>query len=429
MRILIIGGGGREHALALACARASKPAHSVTVAPGNAGIAREFPCRPVQVEDPRALVEVARTTRADLVIVGPEAPLAVGAADVLRAAGFDVFGPGRDGALLESSKSFSKAFMAKYGIPTAPWRSFRQLEPALKYVRSVGAPVVVKASGLAAGKGVIVARNLEEAEAGLRSMLEEGKFGDSGREVVIEGFLQGEECSFMVLVAGQEYRLFPVSQDHKAAHEGDTGPNTGGMGAYAPAAVATPALVRQVEKTIIRPTLHGLFTEGIDYRGILYVGIMLTDEGPQVLEYNVRFGDPECQVLLPLVDGDVAGILRECARGHLAGDEFNLRAGYAMTVVLASRGYPGSYPKGLPLTLPRTLPPDCWLIHAGVGAGDDGTLQTAGGRVLCATARAESLEAAATQAYAVCAQVNFEGMQFRRDIGHRQLRREGAASR
>ncbi|MGF1448005.1 MAG: phosphoribosylamine--glycine ligase [Opitutales bacterium] len=428
MRILIIGGGGREHALALACTGSGRRTNAVTVAPGNAGIARAFACIALEMEDPQAVVKAAHSTQADLVIVGPEAPLAAGAADALRAAGFDVLGPGRDGALLESSKSFAKAFMAKYGIPTAPWRAFRAVEPALKYLRAVGAPVVVKASGLAAGKGVIVAHTLEEAEAGVRSMLEEGTFGESGREVVIEGFLQGEECSFMVLVAGQEYRLFPVSQDHKAAQEGDTGPNTGGMGAYAPAAVATPELRRQVEKTILRPTLHGLYTEGIDYRGILYVGVMLTAEGPQVLEYNVRFGDPECQVLLPLVESDLATILRDCARGHLAGDDFVLRAGHAMTVVLASEGYPGPYPTGRALTLPSNLPPECWLIHAGVGAGKDGQLQTAGGRVLCATARGETLEAAAKLAYSLCDQVCFEGMQYRRDIGHRQLRREGISA-
>ncbi|MGF1483743.1 MAG: phosphoribosylamine--glycine ligase [Opitutales bacterium] len=425
MRILILGSGGREHALARACTEAAPARHSVLVAPGNAGIAREFRCQPIDVLDADQVVKLAKETEAELVIVGPEAPLAAGVGDALRASGFDVFGPNRDGALLESSKRFAKSFMTKYAIPTAAWRTFREVAPALDYLRIVGAPVVIKASGLAAGKGVSVAQSLEEAEAAVRSMLDDNKFGESGKEIVIEAFLEGEECSFMVLVAGQEYRLFPVSQDHKAAYEGDTGPNTGGMGAYAPAAVATPAICRTVEKTIIRPSLHGLFTEGIDFRGILYVGVMLTQEGPQVLEYNVRFGDPECQVLLPLVEGDLAEIFRACARGHLAEVDLKVRPAHALTVVLASPGYPGAYPKGLPITLPTQLPPDCWLIHAGVEANAAGQLVTGGGRVMCATARANDLETAARQAYALCAQVHFEGMQYRRDIGHRQLKRTG----
>jgi phosphoribosylamine--glycine ligase len=426
MNVLIIGSGGREHALARACAQSPSRPH-VFAAPGSDGIASCAKCLALPEESPEAIVSAARSCKADLVVVGPEAPLAAGAGDALRAAGFLVCGPNRDGAQLEASKAFSKAFMHKHGIPTGNFRTFRRSEPALEWLRKVGAPVVVKASGLAAGKGVIVARELAEAEEAVRSMLEQRRFGESGAEVVVEEFLEGEEASFMVLVSGQEYRLLPCSQDHKAIGEGDTGPNTGGMGAYAPAAVVTPRVRMEVEERIIRPTLRGLFTEAIDYRGVLYVGVMLTADGPKVLEYNVRFGDPECQVLLPLLRSDPVELLSACARGKLATHEPRFHDGAAMTVVLAARGYPGSYEKDLPLTLPEAVPEECWVVHAGTRRDEGGQWLSTGGRVLCASARGSSLREAAERAYALCDAIDFPGGVFRRDIGHRQLSREAGA--
>jgi phosphoribosylamine--glycine ligase len=421
LNLLIIGSGGREHAL-LKAALASPLVESVAAAPGNGGMAAEASCHPLDVEDPQATVALARRLGADLVIVGPEVPLALGVADALRAAGIATYGPGRDGAVLESSKAACKAFFGKYDIPTAAWQAFTETGPALEYLAEQSLPVVVKASGLAAGKGVLICDTLEQAENAVRGMLEGNLFGDSGREIVIEECLSGQEASIMVLVSGDRYVCLPPSQDHKRIGEGDSGPNTGGMGAYAPAALVTPAVMETVRERIIEPTLAGFCEEGIDFRGTLFIGLMINEAGDaRVLEYNVRFGDPECQVLLPLCETDPIGLIHACATGTLEPRELRLRPDAAMIVVLAAKGYPGDYRKGDPISLPETLPEGVHIVHAGTRLDEDGTLRASGGRVLGVVAVRPTLAEAADAAYAVCDAINWDNKCFRRDIGYRQL--------
>lgn len=423
IKVLIIGSGGREHALLRACL-VSPLVKRVEAAPGNGGMAAEATCHPLDVENVEATVHLARERRADLVIVGPEVPLALGVADALREAGIAVYGPGKAGAVLESSKAVCKTFFAKYGIPTAEWASFTEPAPALAHLDGTSFPMVVKASGLAAGKGVIICESRAEAEAAVRSMLEEDRFGESGQEVVIEECLSGQEASIMVMVSGQDYVCLPPSQDHKRIGEGDTGPNTGGMGAYAPASVVTAEVMRTVRETIIEPTLEGFAAEGIDYRGTLFIGLMIDAAGnPKVLEFNVRFGDPECQVLLPLCETDPVGLMWDCARGRLKPGTVRLRDESAIIVVLAAEGYPGSYPKGDPIGLPADLPAGVHLLHAGTRLDENGRLLSNGGRVLGVVATAPTLDAAARSAYAVCEAVEWKNKVYRRDIGHHQLRR------
>ncbi|NDV62390.1 phosphoribosylamine--glycine ligase [Puniceicoccales bacterium CK1056] len=422
LKVLIIGSGGREHALLKAC-KASPLVESVVAAPGNGGMEAEAPCHPLDVEDIEATVKLATELGINFAIVGPEVPLALGAADSLRAAGIDTYGPGRDGAVLESSKAACKAFFKRYDIPTAAWDTFSEVEPALEYARSCQLPLVVKASGLAAGKGVIICETASEAEEAIRGMLEGKQFGESGEEIVIEEFLTGQEASIMVMVSGNKYVCLPPSQDHKRIGEGDTGPNTGGMGAYAPAVVVTDTVMETVAKDIIKPTLGGFEKEGIDFRGTLFVGLMINDEGiPKVLEYNVRFGDPECQVLLPLCETDPVELMLDCARGTLEPQDVKIRKDYAMNVVLSAKGYPGSYAKGDIIQLPDELPDNVHIIHAGTRIDESGNLVSSGGRVLGVVSMASSLEAAARDAYAVCDAVKWENKNFRRDIGHRQLK-------
>ncbi|MDP0500951.1 MAG: phosphoribosylamine--glycine ligase [Verrucomicrobiota bacterium JB022] len=424
--VLVIGSGGREHALVKACLASPRVAN-VVAAPGNAGMALEAECRPVDAEDAASVLALAAQMKADLVIVGPEAPLAVGVGDALRAAGFNVYGPDKDGATLEASKVYCKEILARYEIPTAAYAQFTDPEAARDYLATASFPLVVKASGLAAGKGVVICEERSQAEAAIQDMMVEAIFGDSGREVVIEEFLRGEEASMMVMVSGEKFVCLPVSQDHKRAGEGDTGPNTGGMGAYAPAAVVTPELQKQIEETIIRPTLAGLVNEGIDYRGTLYIGLMLTEQGPKVLEFNVRFGDPECQVLLPLCETDPVELMMACADGTLQPEQVKIKDAYAMIVVHAAAGYPGSYPKGdeISLPAPEALPPQAHIIHAGVRANAEGHLVTNGGRVLGVVAQGPTLQAAADLAYQVSAEVSWKHHYYRKDIAWRQLQREG----
>jgi phosphoribosylamine--glycine ligase len=422
LTVLIIGSGGREHALLRACL-ASPLVDSVSAAPGNGGMAADAPCHALDAEDPAACVALAQRLGANFVIVGPEVPLALGVADSLREAGIATYGPGRDGAVLESSKAACKAFFRKYAIPTAAWGTFSESEAALAYLKTCKVPVVVKASGLAAGKGVLICETLEAAEAAVRGMLEENQFGESGSEIVVEEFLDGQEASIMVMVSGDQYVCLPPSQDHKRIGEGDTGLNTGGMGAYAPAAVVTDAVMETVHEKIIQPTLAGFKAEGIDFRGTLFIGLMIDDAGEaNVLEYNVRFGDPECQVLLPLCETDPVGLMWDCANGCLEPGDVKLRQDYAMIVVLAAKGYPGSYEKGDPIGLPLDLPENVHIIHAGTKLDEDGVLRSSGGRVLGVVAMGPTLEAAADSAYAVCHKVKWENKTFRRDIGHRQLK-------
>ena len=422
LKVLTLGSGGREHMLAKVCA-SSPLAGEVIVAPGNGGMAKEFPAFPVNMEDNEAIVALAREQEVDFVVVGPEVPLCNGAVDALAEAGVLAYGPNRAGAELEGSKAFTKDFLARHGIPTAAYGTFSDAEEAVAFLADSALPVVVKASGLAAGKGVLICQSREEAEQAARDMLSGESFGESGRQVVIEEFLEGEEASLHVICSGESYATLPMSQDHKKAGEGDTGPNTGGMGAYAPTPLVTPAMLAAFERDVVRPTLAGLKADGIDFRGTLYVGLMLTAVGPKVLEFNVRFGDPETQVILPLVDEDLLPVLLASAKGEPLPKKLRVKEESAMVVVLASAGYPGAYPKGEVITEPEELPIGTDLIHAGTKRNDGGEIVTAGGRVLGAVGRASTLAGAAERAYSLCDQVHFASKYLRRDIGHRELNR------
>ena len=421
LKVLVIGSGGREHALLKACME-SPLIEKAWAAPGNGGMQAIAQCQTLDVEDPGACVDLAKSLGANFVIVGPEVPLALGVADDLRAAGIATYGPGKDGAVLESSKAACKAFFKKYDIPTAEWDAFTEVKPALEYLDSCSFPLVVKASGLAAGKGVLICESRGDAEKAVTGMLLGGDFGSSGEEIVIEEFLSGEEASIMVMVSGDKYVCLPPSQDHKRIGEGDAGLNTGGMGAYAPAAVVTDAIMQTVHADIIRPTLEGFEAEGIDFRGTLFIGLMISASGePKVLEYNVRFGDPECQVLLPLCETDPVQLMWDCANGTLQPADVKIKDKFAMIVVLAADGYPGSYAKGDPIRLPATMPEDTFFIHAGTKLDASGALLSTGGRVLGAVALADTLQSAADKAYTACDAVDWARKYYRRDIGNRQL--------
>jgi len=422
--VLILGSGGREHALLKACLRSPRVAH-VRVAPGNGGMALEAECLEVDVNNSAAVLELVRQTGTNFVIVGPEVPLAAGVVDVLEDSGIPAYGPRAAGARLEASKAFTKDFLFRHKIPTAASATFDTLEPALAYVRQQPLPIVIKASGLAAGKGVVIALTHAEAEAALRAMMEAKIFGASGDEVVIEEFMQGEEASIMLMVCGEDYLMLPPSQDHKRVGEGDTGLNTGGMGAYAPTTVVTAEGERRLREEIIVPTLRGLKADGIDYRGTLYVGIMVTSIGPRVVEFNVRFGDPECQVLMPSLETDPVQIMEDIALGRFKASAVKLRPGATIIVVLAAGGYPGEIRKGDVISLPTQLPEGVDIVHGGTKRLPSGQVVTSGGRVLGVVAHGKTLAEAAERAYSVVPQIHFEGCHYRRDIGYRQLRRDG----
>ena len=422
LKILVLGSGGREHMLAKVCAK-SPLVETVIVAPGNGGTANEFQSVPIDVEDNAAVLALAKQEGVDLVVVGPEVPLCNGVVDELGDAGILAYGPNAAGARLEGSKAFTKDFLARHGIPTAAYGNFTEVNDAIDFLASSALPVVVKASGLAAGKGVIICQTREEAEKAVTEMLSGQSFGDSGRKVVIEEFLEGEETSLHVIASGESYLTLPMSQDHKKVGEGDAGLNTGGMGAYAPASLITPDMLADYEKNVVRPTLAGLKADGIDFRGTLYVGLMLTAEGPKVLEFNVRFGDPETQVILPMVDEDLVPALLASAKGEPMPESLRFKEGAAMVVVLASKGYPESYPKGEVITMPATFPDGTDLVHAGTKKNEVGETITSGGRVLGAVGMGASLQEASERAYALCDQVNFESKYLRRDIGYRELER------
>jgi phosphoribosylamine--glycine ligase len=430
LKILVVGSGAREHALVKACRR-SPLVRETIAAPGNGGIAAEIPCFPVPPHDIHALVALAQAQKVDFVIVGPEVPLCLGLVDALAQVNLPAFGPNAAAAVLEGSKAFTKTFLLRHKIPTAHGEIFDTVEAATAYLAKKSAPIVIKADGLAAGKGVTVAATIAEAVAAVHASIEDRHFGNAGEEVLIEDFMPGEEASILLLVSGQNYVLLPASQDHKRINDGDTGGNTGGMGAYAPAAIVTPALLEIVETTIIRPTLTGLAAEGINYRGVLYVGLMITDSGPKVVEFNVRFGDPECEVLLPLLATDPIELMLATAHGTLTQPQTVNRKPqtpslYSASIVLSASGYPGSPRTGDPITLPAPaqIPPGVDILHAGTALRADGTLVTNGGRVLAVTATAPSLRAALANAYATCALIRFDGAHYRRDIGARQLNRE-----
>ena len=420
--MLVVGSGGREHTL-VRCLLASPARPRVVCAPGNAGIAQDATCVPVAVEDVAGLVALAQREQVEFVVVGPEVPLSLGLANQLLAAGLPVYGPTADGARLEASKTFTKQLLLKYRIPTAAAGFFSEVAPALAYLRARPVPIVIKADGLAAGKGVIVAQTAAEAEAAVRDMLDGGKFGSAGRLILIEDCLVGEETSLLVVVSGRDYVILPTAQDHKRVGDGDTGPNTGGMGPYSPAEVVTPALLARIDREIVAPSVAAIAAEGMAFCGTLFIGLMLTADGPRVIEYNTRFGDPETQVVLPRLETDLLALLWAAARGQLAGFPLAVRPEHSLCVVIAARGYPDAYPKGDVLTLPPALPPGVTIYHAGTARNAAGQLVTHGGRVLGVTALAPTLAQAAALAYAACDAVQCASKYFRRDIGARQLNR------
>ena len=418
--ILLLGSGGREHALAAKLA-ASPHAGKIYIAPGNGGTALVGENVDLDAEDPKAVAAFAHDRGCGLVVIGPEAPLVVGVADAVRAAGIPCFGPGKEGAQMEGSKLFSKQLMGRANIPTAAYGSFTDEASALAYVREQGAPLVVKADGLAAGKGVIVATELSQAEEAVHECFG-GTFGDAGSTVVIEEMLTGPECSLLAFTDGKTVRPMATSQDHKRALEGDRGPNTGGMGVYSPVPIVTPEEHAEMVR-IMEATVAELAAEGIDYRGCLYGGFMLTPEGPKVLEFNARFGDPETQVVLPRLKNDLVEVMLACANQTLADIELSWRDEWAVAVVLTSAGYPGSYEKGKVITgiEDAEAMTDVTVYHAGTRV-EDGKIFTNGGRVLAVTALGDTFEAARDLAYAACEKIDFEGKTLRRDIGLRALR-------
>jgi len=423
MKVLVIGGGGREHALAWKIAQSPR-VETVFVAPGNPGTAEEEECRNVAVSATNVaeLVAFAADNAVDLTVVGPEAPLVEGVVDTFRDAGLAIFGPTQKAAQLEGSKAFAKDFMERHGIPTATYRVFDTAAPAIEFVHEHGAPVVVKADGLAAGKGVIVAQTIEEAEAAIRDIFG-GQFGAAGARVVVESFLEGEEASFIVMVDGEHVLPMASSQDHKARDAGDKGPNTGGMGAYSPAPVLSDAMIETVMETVIEPTVKGMALDGLPYTGFLYAGLMVGPDGePQVLEFNCRFGDPETQPVLMRLDSDLVDLIEAGVNGTLDQVNAEWTNQAAVGVVLASAGYPESSSKGDVITGLDALPAGVKAFHAGT-AETDGQIVTNGGRVLCITALGETVEAAQQAAYAGVDQVHFEGGFCRRDIGWRAIGR------
>ncbi len=425
--VLVVGSGGREHTLVKSLL-ASPASPRVIAAPGNAGIAQDTACFPVAADDIPGLVLLAQREKIEFVVVGPEVPLSLGLVDELIAGGIPAYGPKADGARLEASKIFTKEILLKYKIPTAPAAFFSETAPALAYLRTRTIPIVIKADGLAAGKGVVVASSLAEAEAAVRDMLEGGKFGVSGHQILIEDCLFGEETSILVVVSGRDFVLLPTSQDHKRIGDGDTGPNTGGMGTYSPAEVVTPELLRRIENEIVHPSVNAIADEGIHYRGTLFIGIMLTPSGPSVIEYNARFGDPETQVVLPRLATDVLALLWAAAKDQLGTIKLSVRPDYSVCVVVAAKGYPNAFPKGDVIAFPpaAALPAHTTIYHAGTAKNPTGEIVTNGGRVLGVTALASTLREAADRAYAACEKIAFArgNHYYRRDIGAKQLNRK-----
>ncbi|KNC05385.1 phosphoribosylamine--glycine ligase [Pantoea sp. BIGb0393] len=426
MKILVIGNGGREHALAWKAAQ-SPLAETVFVAPGNAGTALEPALQNVAISatDVPALLAFAQQEKIDLTIVGPEAPLVIGVVDAFRAAGLKIFGPTQAAAQLEGSKAFTKDFLARQQIPTAEYQNFTEVEPALAYLREKGAPIVIKADGLAAGKGVIVAMELAEAEAAVQDMLAGNAFGDAGHRIVIEEFLDGEEASFIVMVDGNNVLPMATSQDHKRVGDGDTGPNTGGMGAYSPAPVVTDEIHQRVMDQIIWPTVNGMKAEGNIYTGFLYAGLMIDKAGqPKVIEFNCRFGDPETQPIMLRLQSDLVELCLAATDGKLDQQTSQWDPRPSLGVVLAAGGYPGDYRTGDQIHgLPLEEVPDGKVFHAGTTMKDD-LVVTNGGRVLCVTALGDDVAAAQQNAYALAQHISWDGSFCRRDIGYRAINRK-----
>jgi phosphoribosylamine--glycine ligase len=426
MNVLVIGSGGREHALAWKAAQSAQ-VEKVFVAPGNAGTATENKVENVAISvgETQALIDFTKTQNITLTIVGPEQPLVDGVVDAFQAEGLTIFGPSAKASQLEGSKAFTKDFLARNDIPTGWYENFTEIEPALAYVREKGAPIVVKADGLAAGKGVIVAMTLTEAEDAIQDMLAGNAFGDAGHRVVIEEFLDGEEASFIVMVDGKNVLAMATSQDHKRAYNNDEGPNTGGMGAYSPAPVVTPELHQRIMDKVIYPTVEGMSKEGAPYTGFLYAGLMIGACGtPKVIEYNCRFGDPETQPIMMRLNSDIVALCLSACAGELDKATIDFDPRPAVGVVLAAGGYPGSYGKGKVISgLETNTHPDRKTFHAGT-AESNGEIVTAGGRVLCATALGKTVTEAQKSAYALLNEISWEEVQFRTDIAYRAISRE-----
>ena len=418
MKILVVGGGGREHAIIRAL-RKNPEAEVIYALPGNAGMNGDAVCVDIAATDLDGICAFAAEKAVDFAVVAPDDPLVLGCADRLRALGIPVFGPNANAAIIEGSKVFSKGLMKKYGIPTAAYEVFDDLESALAYAAAAPLPTVIKADGLALGKGVVIAFTREEAENALREMMEQHKFGKSGEHVVIEEYLEGPEVSVLAFTDGETLKPMVSSMDHKRALDNDQGLNTGGMGTVAPNPYYTPAVAEECMKTIFLPTIAAMKAEGRPFSGCLYFGLMITKDGPRVIEYNCRFGDPETQVVLPLMESDLLTVMLAVAEGRLADTEVRFSDGHCCCVIMASEGYPVSYKKGFPLTIPEEIRDRVYVAGA---KEQDGVLVTNGGRVLGCTAVADTLEQAIADAYALTKQIHFENAFFRRDIGQRALK-------
>lgn len=415
MKILVIGSGGREHALVWKLAQSAKVS-KIYCAPGNGGIAAQAECVPIEATDVDRLVQFAKEKNVNLTVVGPEAPLLQGIVDRFQAEGLAIFGPKRKAANLEGSKRFAKEIMEKYRIPTASFRSFTDPHEAKRYVRQQGAPIVVKADGLAAGKGVVVARTVEEAEQAIEDAMEKKVFGDAGNEVVIEEYLSGPEFSLMAFMDGTVVKPMVVAQDHKPVYNGNQGPNTGGMGAYSPVPQIPPRMVEQAVETILEPMAQALRKEGIEYKGVLYAGLMLTDEGPKVIEFNARFGDPETQAVLPRLQTDLVDVLMAVIDGHLADISLQWSDQASVCVILAAGGYPGTYEKGNPIAgISGQESGETIVFHSGTKR-ENGQIVTNGGRVLGVAALGESIDEAREKVYRRIEEVSFKEMHYRTDI-------------
>ena len=422
MKILVVGSGGREHALAWKLAQ-SKRIQIVLVAPGNGGTGLDPRLKNIFIADPVQLADFAQQEQVALTVVGPEAPLAAGIVDIFRERGLKIFGPTQKAAQLESSKDFAKAFMHRHGIPTAEYQTFSDAEAAHKYIDQQGAPIVIKADGLAAGKGVVVAMTLDEAHGAVDMMLSDNRFGDAGARVVIEEFLEGEEASFIVMVDGKNILPLATSQDHKRLLDKDEGPNTGGMGAYSPAPIVTPQLHARVMREIIQPTVQGMAKDGIPYTGFLYAGLMIDAQGnPKTLEFNCRMGDPETQPIMARLKTDLVSVMEHAVDGKLDQIELDWDRRTALGVVMAAGGYPDSPKKGDVITGIPEETADSMTFHAGTVL-ENGQLKTSGGRVLCVVGLGDTVRVAHKNAYEAVDQIHFDGMQFRRDIGWRAMRR------
>ena len=417
MKVLVVGGGGREHAICWKLAQSPKVTQ-LFCAPGNAGIAQVATCIDVKATDVDGMVAWAKANAMDFVMVAPDDPLALGMVDAMEAAGIPAFGPRANAAIVEASKAFSKELMAKYHIPTAKYCTFTDLEKALSYLEAQGAPIVVKADGLALGKGVVVAATVDEAKQAAQEMMEDKKFGESGSTVVIEECMTGPEVTVLAFTDGKTVVPMPASQDHKRAYDGNQGPNTGGMGAISPPPQYTPELAQRCMEEIFQPTIDALRAEGRPFQGVLYFGLMLTPSGPKVVEYNARFGDPECQVVLSLLDTDLMDILQACVDGTLDRLQIRWKDEAGCIVVLASGGYPLDYKKGYPISGLDEAGQTAMVFHAGTKLGPGGEYLTNGGRVLGVTATAPTLDGAIASAYDAAKHISFQDMHFRTDIGH-----------